>query len=164
VSSDALPPCGLYRTVKPIPLAGGTLEAGRLVYFHNHGNPGAGVYYPESWAHNRAHFAPTGATLPLDFDRDALRPLPPEGFYRVREPFHCCAKRCVSFQPEQLLQLGYNGAGRPLLFVPELREGVISTPERGTIVDDDRLDKLVALRVPEIPGLEASLPRGILMH
>ena len=42
MTSPALPACGLYRTLLPI----GDLEAGRLVYFHNHGNPGAGVYFP----------------------------------------------------------------------------------------------------------------------
>ena len=30
--------------MKPIPLPAGALEAGRLVYFHNHGDPGAGAY------------------------------------------------------------------------------------------------------------------------
>ena len=44
--STELPPCGLYRTVKPI----GSIEAGRLVYFHNHGDPGPGLYFPESWS------------------------------------------------------------------------------------------------------------------
>ena len=46
----------------------GTVEAGRLVYFHNHGNPGPGLYFPERWTHNRAHFTPRGSTVPPDFD------------------------------------------------------------------------------------------------
>jgi hypothetical protein len=55
-----LPPCGLYRTVKPV--AG--IDAGRLVYFHNHGNPGPGLYPPDGWNANRARFSENGATVP----------------------------------------------------------------------------------------------------
>src|SRR5688500_4043510 len=79
VSSGELPPCGLYRTVLPV----GSIEAGRLVYLHNHGNPGPGLYHPDRWTHNRAHFAANGMTVPDNFDPKALHALPPEGFYRV---------------------------------------------------------------------------------
>ena len=40
------------------------LAGDHMVYFHNHGNPGPGVYLPESWEHNRAKFSPQGITLP----------------------------------------------------------------------------------------------------
>jgi hypothetical protein len=163
VSPAALPPCGLYRTVKPI----GNVEAGRLVYFHNHGNPGAGVYFPERWTHNRAHFSPQGTTLPADWNPAALQPLPPEGFYRVAASFVCCEKQCVRFEPEQFLQLGYNGAGKPLLFVPELRSGAITVPERGTPIDDTALANLIPLQVFENKTEaqnDLSLPRGIIVH
>ena len=56
----SLPECGLYRTTASI----GRVAANHLVYFHNHGNPGPGVYLPESWEHNRAKFSPQGITLP----------------------------------------------------------------------------------------------------
>lgn len=162
MSSDALPPCGLYRTVLSI----GTLEAGRLVYFHNHGDPGPGVYFPERWSHNRAHFSPKGMTLPDGFNVKALRSLPAEGFYRVARSFVCCEKKCVKFEPEQFLQLGYNGAGKPLLFVPEHAGGAITVPERGTPIDDAALPNLVPLQVFE--GKEQqhdlSMPRGIIVH
>ena len=39
MSETNLPPCGLYRTTKPV----GDVPAGALVYFHNHGTPGAAV-------------------------------------------------------------------------------------------------------------------------
>lgn len=145
------------------PIAG--LEAGRLVYFHNHGNPGPGVYLPERWSHNRAHWASTGTTLPDDFDPRALRALPAEGFYRVKRAFHCCEKKCVQFEPEQLVQLGYNGAGKPLLFLPTLQGGAITTPDRGTMIDDVALDQLVALVLAEAEARDdLSLPRGIVIH
>jgi hypothetical protein len=162
---SALPPCGLYRTVQPI----ADIAAGRLVYFHNHGNPGAGVYFPERWTGNRAHFSPQGTTLPTGFDPKALMPLPAEGFYRVAKTFVCCPKQCVKFEPDAFVQLGYNGAGKPLVFVPELAAGVITVPERGTPIDDVALVNLVALQINEraagaAGGPEITFPRGILVH
>jgi hypothetical protein len=141
----------------------GSVEAGRLVYFHNHGNPGPGIYFPERWDHNRAQFSEKGMTLPTPFDRRWLRALPAEGFYRVKAPFHCCEKQCVQFEPDAFVQLGYNGAGRALLFVPELAAGVIEIPERGTLIDDAVLGNLVALRVNERRD-EIAMPRGLVVH
>jgi hypothetical protein len=154
-----LPPCGLYRTVKSI----GNVEAGRLVYFHNHGNPGPGLYFPEGWNHNRARFSENGHTVPNDFDARSIKPLPAEGFYRVNASFHCCAKKCMLFEPEQLVQLGYNGAGKAIVFIPELAGGVIGVPERGTFVDDEALPNLIALKLPERKD-DIALPRGIVIH
>ncbi len=155
-----LPPCGLYRTVASI----GDTTAGRLVYFHNHGDPGPGLYFPERWTANRAHFSPRGSTLPVMFDPKALLALPAEGFYRVAAAFYCCEKRCVRYEPESLVQLGYNGAGRALLFVPELSSGAITVPERGNVIDDAALAHIVALKLPERRSEDLSLPRGIIVH
>jgi hypothetical protein len=163
VTSPELPPCGLYRTLLPIL----DLPAGRLVYFHNHGNPGPGVYFPEKWTANRAHFSPKGMTLPTPFDPGWLQPLPREGFYRVTKAFHCCAKKCTEFQPDAFVQLGYNGTGRALLFVPELAGGAISIPGRGVLIDDEAFANLVALQVNERKTEDRddlSLPRGIIVH
>lgn len=159
VSAGELPPCGLYRTVAPI----GDVPAGRLVYFHNHGDPGPGLYYPERWTANRAQFSPRGTTLPKVFDTRSLKALPAEGFYRVTATFVCCEKRCTQFEPDAFVQLGYNGAGRALLFVPELSGGAITIPERGTLLDDAVLTNLVPLRVSERRD-DLSLPRGLVVH
>jgi hypothetical protein len=164
--STALPPCGLYRTSKPI----GSIEPGRLVYFHNHGDPGPGVYLPEGWNTNRARFSPNGTTIPAGFDYASLQPLPAEGFYRVKAPFFCCSKQCMKFEPDAFVQLGYNGNAKALVFVPELGSGSIHVPERGTLVDDAALENLELLKVAERKGggggpeIDIKLPRGILVH
>ena len=46
-----LPPCGIYRTDLAL---GDEVPAGRLVYFHDHGDPGPGIYLPRDWVANRA--------------------------------------------------------------------------------------------------------------
>lgn len=158
--SKELPPCGLYRTTAAI--AG--VEAGRLVYFHNHGNPGPGIYFPEKWNQNRAQFSPNGVTMPENFDPALLKPLPADGFYRVTREFYCCAKQCVKFSPDVFVQLGYNGQGKALVFVPQLGVGGIALPERGTIIDDDALVNLAPLLVSESKQQDLSLPRGIVVH
>ena len=159
MTANELPRCGLYRTVSAI----GEVPAERLVYFHNHGDPGPGVYFPERWVANRATFASQGTTLPATWNKRALLALPAEGFYRVAKPFHCCAKRCVHFTPEMFVQLGYNGAGRGLMFTPEFATDVIRVPDRGTPIDDAAFASLVALQVAERRD-ELALPRGIIVH
>ena len=139
-----LPPCGLYRTTAAI----GPIPAKTLVYFHNHGNPGAGLYLPEAWRHNRAVFSENGHTLPGPETIPLLEPLPAEGFYRVTEPFHCCDKQCRLFEPDTLVQLGYNGNGQAILFSPELIDGMLALPERGTAIDHQHFQHLRMLKVP----------------
>lgn len=162
-----LPDCGLYRTVQPI----GSIPAGRLVYFHNHGDPGPGFYFPEAWAHNRARFGAKGTTAPADLDARALRRLPAEGFYRVAAPFHCCEKKCVRYEIDALVQLGYNGTGQALVFTPEVGAAGVTLPERGTVVDDAAFANLVQLKVNDTGakddhggGNAISMPRGIIFH
>lgn len=163
--APAVPPCGLYRTLAPV----ADVPAGRLVYFHNHGDPGPGVYLPERWAHNRAHFSARGHTMPPTVDpRTALAPLPREGLYRVASAFHCCAKRCTEFAPETLVQLGYDGSGRAILFTAELAGGAFSLPEKGTVVDDAAFERLVPLIVRQRDADPrddlGTFPRGVIVH
>lgn len=141
-----LPACGLYVTRAPI----GSVPAGRLVYFHNHGDPGPGIYLPTRWVGNAARFEAPGVLLPDAAAAQALGPLVAEGYYRVTEAFTCCANRCRTFERDLLVQLGYDGAATPILFVPELVDGALQVPERGSKVDPDRLALLAPLRVPSV--------------
>jgi len=140
-----LPPCGLYRTLGVI--AG--IPAGRLVYFHNHGDPGPGLYLPTGWKRNRVEIAERGTTLSDVSLMRLLEPLPPEGLYRVMEPFQCCEQRCRLFDSETLLQLGYNAEGRAIVFVPEFvaADGALAFPATGTVIDHDCLVRLKLLKV-----------------
>lgn len=138
-----LPPCGLYRTTAQI--AG--IPAGKLVYFHNHGDPGPGLYLPEGWKANRVQLSKRGTTLPSPGEVRNLEPLPAEGFYRVTGPFHCCAKKCREFPAELLVQLGYNGEGQAILFTPELVDGMLAVPQQGSAIDSENFAHLRQLKV-----------------
>lgn len=141
-----LPPCGLYRTRVAI----ANIPARRLVFFHNHGDPGPGLYLPSGWTKNRAQWQAQGTTLSDPTLVSQLEPLLPEGLYRVTDGFHCCEKQCRRFEAEMLVQLGYNGEAQPILFVPELIDGLLAIPERGTPIDDAALGKLKQLKVPTV--------------
>jgi hypothetical protein len=138
-----LPPCGLYRTTAPV----GSIPAGRLVYFHNHGDPGPGLYLPSGWQHNRVELQPQGHTLADPALVRLLEPLPPEGLYRVTESFHCCDRLCRLFDPETLVELGYNAQGQAIVFSPELVNGMLAIPTSGTAIDHGNLLRLKQLLV-----------------
>jgi hypothetical protein len=138
-----LPPCGLYRTRAAI----GAIPAGRLVFFHNHGDPGPGLYLPSGWKRNRVELQPRGQTLEDPELLRHLEPLPPEGFYRVTEPFYCCENKCRQFETDTLLELGYNGDGKAIVFTPELVDGMLAIPTNGTAVDASVLPLLKQLKV-----------------
>lgn len=137
-------PCGIYRTSEPI---GDAVRAGALVYFHNHGDPGPGVYLPREWRNNRAVFHERGTPIPDPRYARSLEPLLPEGFYRVVESFYCCPSRCQHFEAEQLVQLGYNGDAAAILFLPQLVDGAVALPTRGAAVSAEALALLRPLKI-----------------
>ena len=139
-----LPPCGLYRTTGAI----GPVDSGRLVYFHNHGNPGPGIYLPREWKYNRAQFHEKGQTIEDPSLVRLLQPLPPEGFYRVVEAFHCCEKQCRRFEEDTLLQLGYNGEAEPSLCIPERVDAMLAIPANGWKTSLQAVGHMRQLKVP----------------
>jgi hypothetical protein len=89
----ALPPCGFYQTT----LALGSIGIGQLVYFHNHGDPGPGIYLPLSWQHNRVQWNTAGHTIPDEAFAASLKCLEPEGLFVVKTAFYCCEKSANTF-------------------------------------------------------------------
>jgi hypothetical protein len=85
----------------------------------------------------------------------SLEPLAAEGLYRVREDFFCCEKRCRRYEAEALVQLGYDGEARALLFVPEWGPDGLRFPTQGLRLEAVNLPKLEALKVPEAPTTPA---------
>lgn len=152
----SLPSCGLYRTTVTI----GSVTASHLVYFHNHGDPGPGIYLPETWRLNRAIFSKNGTTLPDHDSAETLAPLAAEGLYRVEKEFTCCEKRCATFSEELLVQLGYNRHAEPILFRPVWTDAGLSFPEKGQMIDSDRVGRLVRMVV----ALESSPRSDDLLH
>lgn len=138
------PDCGIYCTTEPM---GDSIPAGKLVFYHNHGDPGPGLYLPSDWTNNRAVFHERGNTVADEQYAQTLKALLPEGMYRVVDAFYCCDKKCRLFEQEMLVQLGYNGAAEPLLFVPELVQGAVVLPEEGTRLDQRQLTHLTLLKV-----------------
>jgi len=124
------------------------VNEGRLVYFHNHGNPGPGIYVPKEWRYNRAQFEQKGHVLEDPGLVRHLQPLPAEGFYCVTEPFHCCEKQCRLFEQDALLQLGYNSDAEPILFIPELVDSMFAVPAKGWKTSLETLVNVRQLRVP----------------
>ena len=139
----AHPNCGLYKTTKAFQ----NIEAGRLVYFHNHGNPGAGVYLPKSWSNNLAIFHEQGTTLEDESYSSSLVALLPEGLYVVEKAFTCCNKNCRTYEKDALVQLGYNGEAGAILFVPTLGHAGMTLAPQGTKIDTTNFGNLRALKV-----------------
>ncbi len=141
--------CGLYRTDKPLITRSGTsrveIPAGRLVSFHNHGDPGPGIYPVKGWKSNRAIFATSGMVVEPEYAK-TLIPLPPEGFYRVVQPFACCEKNCRTFEAESLVQLGYNGQGQGIVF-SAVWEDTLYFMDKGSLISDENFQFLAPLKV-----------------
>lgn len=136
-------PCGLYRTTRKL---ADRLGAPLLVYFHNHGDPGPGIYPAVAWKHNKASFATQGLVVDALFAHSMVL-LPSEGFYRIKEAFDCCEKHCMTFAADTLVQLGYDGAGNPIVFLPRFTSAGLELPDHGTRIVDEHLAKLAPLKV-----------------
>ena len=73
--------------------------------------------------------------------------LPPEGLYRVRQSFKCSANSNMTFQPGQLVQLGYNRRADSILFIPIWDENGLTMPDRGVLMEPENIRYLEQLVV-----------------
>jgi hypothetical protein len=154
------PDCGLYITGSGLPGHEEHLGEGLMVYFHNHSPDGPPiVLLPNENANNRWSFQENGHLVQDDSFIGALKPIPPEGFYRLRQHLHVDEEKVL---PEQaLVQLGYSRTGEPILFVPTLDGSSLNFPGTGFRWKNPRVvfESIAqeTLRVLDLPAPEASM-------
>lgn len=148
VSTVALPRCGLYRTTRAL----GDVPAGQLVNFHNHSDTGEPVLYlPMYVTLNRWQWEKKGRPIRELSDVETLRALPPEGYYLLRQDVRF---EEAKWPARSLVQLGYDRAGSPLLFLAQRRfhtaENSLFFSDRGMPIESvDILEPLVVYEEPD---------------
>jgi hypothetical protein len=156
-SKSVLPPCGLYRTTKPLPDHEQEVPADVLVYFHNHSDAGLPVVIaPDHNILNRWHFHGSGIAFRGLAWADSMVRLPAEGFYMLRKGLEFDGG---SWPKGTLVQLGYTKSADPILFIAQLRaaldENDLFFSDRGVGIAREQLALLDAVNVyiePQAPG------------
>jgi hypothetical protein len=140
-----MPEPGLYRTTKPYPGHEDEIPASVLVYIGVKQNGGLPfVVRPGANRNNRWYWGePTTPLRALGW-ANTLFKLPAEGFYTL--PLELNFDGGGRWLKHAIVQLGYNGEGRGILFVAEQSDGedrnILSFSDRGRIIDDDLLQRL----------------------
>ena len=140
-----LPDPGLYRTHKPYPGHEEAIPAGVLVYVGVPSNGGLPfVVRPGSNRNNRWYWGDPTIPLRAQSWADGLIKLPSEGFYTL--PRDIVFEAGGKWLQNAIVQLGYNGEGRGILFVGEQRESedrnILTFSERGRMCEEELLHKL----------------------
>lgn len=156
-SKSALPPCGLYRTTKPLAEHEQEIGANILVYFHNHSDSGLPVVIaPEHNILNRWHFHGAGIPFRGLAWADSMVRLPAEGFYMLRKAIEFDGG---TWPKATLVQLGYTRTADPILFIGQVRaaldENDLFFSDRGVAIAREQLALLDAVNVfvePQAPG------------
>ncbi|MBM4358248.1 MAG: hypothetical protein FJ096_09065 [Deltaproteobacteria bacterium] len=140
-----LPDPGLYRTHKPYPGHEETIPKGVLVYI---GVPSNGslpfVVRPGSNRNNRWYWGEPTIPLRSTSWAEGLLKLPSEGFYTL--PRDLVFDGGGRWLQNAIVQLGYNGEGRGIIFVGEQHEeeerNILVFSDRGRVCEDELLFKL----------------------
>ncbi len=148
--TEQLPPCGLYKTEAPLPGKEEWVRENLLVYFHNHSQQGPPLLLlPAANSDNRWTFHDKGYLIRDPDYVDDLAPLKAEGFYVLSEAIYLSHEEMI---PEQtLVQLGYNRAADPILFLAEFEGNGVQFPNSGLKCTLEIFDLLepVNFRTPE---------------
>ncbi|MFO0748210.1 MAG: hypothetical protein U1F43_21500 [Myxococcota bacterium] len=157
---DAIP-AGLYRTTTPLPGLEDDIPAGVLVYVGERPDRTRFVVRPGSNRRNRWFWGEPVRTLPASGWMWTLKRLPSEGFYTLPETIEL--GQGGRWLKNAIVQLGYNEAGRGLIFIAEERDGetrnVLEFSSYGRAIDDALLERLVwapILPVPAAPVADAN--------
>jgi hypothetical protein len=139
-----LPEPGLYRTTKPYPGYEEQIPANVLVYVGV--NPDTNVTFVVRPGVNRINRWFWGEpTIPLRSASwgQSLQNLPPEGFYTLPEDLAMTSSRWLK---NAVVQLGYNGEARGILFVAEQhaneQRNVLIFSDKGVMIEDSLLFRL----------------------
>jgi len=150
--------CGLYITGLALEGHEDHLGENVMVYFHNHSTAGPPiVLLPDTNTHNRWKFQEQGHLIEDQAYIGAMKPLPAEGFYQLKQHLHLDKEKVL---PEHtIIQLGYTRTGGPILFLPTLNDLNLTFPATGFRWDDAKVifesisDE--PLHVMNLPALEA---------
>lgn len=140
-----LPEPGLFRTTQPLPDHEKEFPAGVLVYIGDRPNNGGRfVVRPGQNRNNRWYWGePTTALRSPSWAR-TLKRLPSEGFYTLPDTLEMDGGG--RWLKNAVVQLGYNGEGKGIVFVAERHEStdenVLKFSTRGIQIDDDVLSRL----------------------
>lgn len=148
--SDVLPPCGIYRTSAPLPGKEEWVRENLLVYFHNHSQQGPPLLLlPASNSDNRWTFHDKGYLIRDPEYVAGLVELRAEGFYVLSEAIYLSHDEMIP--KGTLVQLGYNRAADPILFLAEFEKSSILFPNSGLKCTLEIFDLLEAVnfRVPD---------------
>lgn len=136
---------GLYRTTSPLPGHEEQIPTQSLVYLGHTKDGAPFVVRPGRNAKNRWFWGEPVVALTNESWADTLMRLPREGFYTLPEPLEF--ESGGRWPTNAIVQLGYDGAGRGILFVAEDREAesrnVLFFANSGQRIEDSLLSRLV---------------------
>ena len=147
-------PTRLYRTTVPLPGHEDAVPASTLVYVGQRSEGARFVVRPRQNRNNRWYWQEPTWPLPEGGWMWTLRALPAEGFYTLPEAIEDDGGRWAR---HALVQLGYNGHGRGIVFLAEHPVGALENKlvfsDRGRLIEDALLERLVwsPVRVVEPP-------------
>lgn len=150
-----LPDPGLYRTTQPYPGHEDAFPAGVLVYLGQPQNGGVKfVVRPGQNRNNRWFWGDPTTPLRSPTWAKTLKALPSEGFYTLPETIEL--EGGGRWVKNAIVQLGYNENGQGIIFVAEQREdakeNALYFSERGIVVDDSMLARLVWAPILPVSG------------
>jgi hypothetical protein len=140
-----LPDPGLYRTTEPYPGHEADFPSGVLVYVGQPSNGGVKfVVRPRENRNNRWFWGDPTTPLRSPTWARTLKRLQPEGYYTLPQDLEF--EGGGRWLKNAIVQLGYNGEGRGIIFVAEQRDGesanALFFSDRGMIIDDELLNRL----------------------
>lgn len=138
------PNTGLYRTTEPMPGHEDEFPKGVLVYLGEKDDGSKIVVRPGQNRQNRWFWGEPTTLLRSPTWARTLKPLPAEGYYTL--PSTITLEGGGRWLENAIVQLGYNGDGRGIIFVAEQRknakDNALFFGSQGVLVDDEMLARL----------------------